>query len=182
MQDTYDSVEREIQMKKALCVVAAGIITVGLLAVRAQSQAKAASAMDQLKALAGAWETTARSGEKSETNIRVISNGTAVEETFNGNGHSQMVTMYVPDGDKVALTHYCSMGNQPRMETATLEPSATKFDFSFVGATNLASDADAHMHHLVLQVVDGDHFSETWTMLVGGKETTDTIHFTRKKA
>ena len=167
-------------MKTILCVGAAGILCAGLFAVRTGSQTKAASAMDQLKALAGTWETTAPSGEKSESNIRVISNSTAVEETFNGNGHSQMVTMYVPDGNKIALTHYCSMGNQPRMETAALEPGATKFDFSFVGATNLANDSDPHMHHMVLQVADGDHFSETWTMLVGGKETTETIHFTRR--
>lgn len=163
-------------------MTAAGIVCAGLFAVQAQSQTKGAGAIDQLKGLAGTWQTTARSGEKSESNIRVISNGTAVEETFNGDGHSQMVTMYVPDGDKVALTHYCSMGNQPRMETATLEPGAKQFDFSFVGATNLASDSDPHMHHMVLQVMDGDHFSETWTMLVGGKETTETIQFTRKKA
>ena len=168
-------------MKKVLCMAAAGVFGVGLFAVRAQSQGNSAGAIDQLKALAGTWEATTPSGEKFETSIRVVSNGTAVEEAFNDEKHNQMVTMYTADGARVALTHYCSMGNQPRMETATLEPAARQFDFSFVSATNLANDSDPHMHHMVMQLVDGDHFSETWTMSVNGKQMNETFAFVRKK-
>jgi hypothetical protein len=92
-----------------------------------------------------------------------------------------MITLYTPDGNKVALTHYCSMGNQPRMETSAVEAGAKQFDFAYMGATNLASESDAHMHHAVLQITDNDHFSETWTMLANGKEISETFRFVRKK-
>jgi hypothetical protein len=169
-------------MKRAICTVAAGILAVGVFAMRAGSQAKSGGAFEQLKALSGAWEATTPAGEKFETSIRAVSNGTALEETFDDSKHNQMVTLYTPDGNKVLLTHYCSMGNQPRMETPAVEANTKQFDFSYLGATNLASDSDPHMHHVVLQIADSDHFSETWTMLANGKEINETFHFVRKKS
>ena len=32
--------------------------------------------------------------------------------------HAEMITMYHPDGDGLALTHYCMLGNQPRMKAS----------------------------------------------------------------
>jgi hypothetical protein len=113
--------------------------------------------------------------------IRLVSNGTALEETFQSSEDNQMVTLYTPDGNRVALTHYCSMGNQPRMETPALIANQSVFDFSFTGATNLANTADAHMHHMVLQIADRDHFTEAWAFTEKGKQRTETLHFTRKK-
>ncbi|HKN62273.1 MAG TPA: hypothetical protein VJW93_13920 [Candidatus Acidoferrales bacterium] len=168
-------------MKGAICTVAAAILAMGVLAMRAGSQAKAAGGFDQLRTLIGAWEATSGDGEKFTTTIRAVSNGTALEETFNNSKDSEMVTLYTPDGNKVALTHYCSMGNQPRMETSAVGSNAKQFDFAYIGATNLASESDVHMHHVLLQIADGDHFSETWTMLANGKEMNETFHFVRKK-
>jgi hypothetical protein len=168
-------------MKKAICIVAAGIIATGAFAVRARSQAKSGSGFEQLKALIGTWEAATAAGENPTTSFRAVSNGTAIEETFNRSRDREMVTIYTPDGNKVALTHYCSMGNQPRMETAAIESNAKQFDFAYLGATNLASEADQHLHHFVLQIIDSDHFLETWTILAKGKETTETFHFVRKK-
>ena len=85
------------------------------------------------------------------------------------------------DGERVALTHYCSIGNQPHMETPAVSPSANEFAFGFVSATNLANADDIHMHQMTLKIEDADHFSEVWTMHMNGKEQTTTFHFTRKK-
>jgi hypothetical protein len=106
-----------------------------------------------------------------------------LEETFDdGEKHNQMVTLYTADGDRVALTHFCSVGNQPRMETPVVTHDSSEFAFAFTGATNLASTDDMHMHQMTLKIDDSDHFSETWTMHANGKEQTETFHFTRKKA
>jgi hypothetical protein len=168
-------------MKKAICAAATAILAVGVFAMRAGSQAKTSAAFDQLKALVGTWEGSSGDGQRFTATIRTVSNGTAVEETSNSATASEMITLYTPDGDKVALTHYCSMGNQPRMETSAVGSNAKQFDFAYIGATNLASDSDAHMHHVVLQIADSDHFSETWTMLANGQEINETFHFVRKK-
>jgi hypothetical protein len=168
-------------MNKAICVVAAAVIATGAFAVRARPQAKSGSGFEQLKALSGTWEATNAAGENFTTTFRAVSSGTAIEETFNSSRDREMVTIYTPDGNKVVLTHYCSMGNQPRMETAAIESNAKQFDFAYLGATNLASEEEQHLHHFVLQLIDRDHFLETWTILAKGKETTETFHFVRKK-
>jgi hypothetical protein len=169
-------------MKRAILILAAGALAVGFLVARAESQAKTATSIEKLKTLVGDWSATSPAGEPFTNKIRLVSNGTTIEETFQAPEHDQMVTMYTPDGNRVSLTHYCSMGNQPRMETPVMTPDGAIFEFTFTGATNLPDAKEPHMHHMVLRVADSDHFSETWTMQVNGKDQAETFQFTRKKA
>jgi hypothetical protein len=91
-----------------------------------------------------------------------------------------MVTWYSPDGNRIALAHFCSMGIHPRIETPALTMAANEFDFSLIGAGNLSSPADPQRHHMVLRIGDNDHFIETWTAMNNGRQETDTFHFARK--
>jgi hypothetical protein len=166
-----------------VAVVAVAALAIGMFAARAESQTKAASGFDQLKALTGTWESSTSEGVTINT-IRLVSNNTAVEETFqsrDGNMHTQMVTMYTPDGERVAMTHYCSIGNQPHMETPAVSANQKDFDFSFINIGNLADAKGPHMHHMLLEIKDADHFSETWTMNANGKEQKETFNFVRTK-
>ena len=36
-------------------------------------------------------------------------------EVINEGTPGSMISMYHPDGDKILMTHYCAVGNQPRM-------------------------------------------------------------------
>ena len=148
-------------MKKAISMFAAAVLASGIFAAQAGSQAKPAGGFDRLKTLVGEWNATPEGGKTFTSTIRFVSNSTALEETFDGEKHIQMVTLYTPDGNRVALTHFCSMGNQPRMETPGVTGDSNEFAFAFTGATNLASTDDAHMHQLTLKIDDSDHFSET---------------------
>jgi hypothetical protein len=174
-------------MRRVMSVVAmtlAAALATGMFAARAGSQTKTPGGFDQLKALTGTWEAVTSEGTTINT-IRLVSNDTAVEETFqskDGKMHTQMVTMYTPDGARVALTHYCSMGNQPHMETPAVNAGQKAFDFSFTGAGNLADANGPHMHHMLLEIKDADHFSETWTMDGGGKGQKMTFNFVRTKS
>ena len=80
-----------------------------------------AQRFDALKKLAGEWVEVGKDGKPTDklvSSVRVTSAGTAVEETlFPGSDH-EMVTMYHLDGDDLILTHYCSLGNQPRLRRA----------------------------------------------------------------
>jgi hypothetical protein len=149
--------------------------------VNAHSQNKTADGFDRLKTLVGEWGAAGEDGKPFTSSFRLVSNGTALEETFQTDKDNQMVTLYVPDGNRVALTHYCSMGNQPRMESPVVTATSDEFVFAFTGATNLASPEVMHMHRMVLQIDNPDHFSETWTMRAKGKDTKDTFNFVRKK-
>ena len=169
-------------MKKGFASIAFGLLLlVVAAAVHAQTPNKPAGGFDRLRILVGEWQGTDESGKPVMSTFRVVSNGTALEETFQSENDNQMVTMYTPDGSRVALTHYCSKGNQPKMETPAETATTDEFAFGFTGAANLASPEDAHLHRLVLQIVDAEHFTETWTIHEKGRDTKKTFHFTRKK-
>jgi len=169
-------------MRKIICLFALGAVAIGLLATRAGSQVKPASGFDRLKTLVGTWQAAAPKGGTLTNTIRLVSNGSALEEIFQSFEDDQMVTLYTADGDRLALTHYCAAGNQPRMETLAIAGDPKEFDFSFTGITNLMNPNSGHMHHLVIQIADQDHFTEQWTWRENGKDRIHTIHFTRSKS
>jgi hypothetical protein len=169
-------------MKKTISMFAIAAVALGVFSTNARSKEKSSGGFDRLKTLVGEWEATPEDGKTFTSTIRAVSNGTALEETFDNVKDSQMVTLYTEDGERVAMTHYCSIGNQPHMETPAVSATANEFAFGFVSATNLANASDLHMHQMTLKIEDADHFSEVWTMHMNGKEQTETFHFTRKKA
>jgi hypothetical protein len=126
---------------------------------------------EALKKLAGDWVEVGPDGKptnKLVCSIRVTSGGNTVQETlFPGTDH-EMVTMYHLDGADLLLTHYCHLGNQPRMR-AEPGPDANKIVFKFVGATNLKSNDDPHMHQATLTIDSQDHFKAEWTLFTEGK-------------
>ena len=169
-------------MQKAIYLLALGTIAIGWFGGRAGSQVKPASGFDRLKTLVGTWQAAAPKGGTLTNTIRLVSNGSALEEIFQSSEDDQMVTLFTADGDRLALTHYCAAGNQPRMETSAIAGDPKEFDFSFTGITNLMNPNAGHMHHLVIQIADQDHFTEQWTWRENGKDRIHTIHFTRKKS
>jgi hypothetical protein len=169
-------------MRKTLYLFVLGAIVIGLFAARAWSQAKPARGFDRLKTLVGTWESANPQGGNLTNTIRLVSNGSALEETFQSSEDDQMVTLYTADGDRLALTHYCAAGNQPRMETLAITGDPKEFDFSFTGITNLMNPNSGHMHHLLIQIADQDHFTEQWTWRENGKDRIHTIQFTRRKS
>ncbi len=129
------------------------ILTTGIarpVVLFAQQNEKIAprQAFSLLKELAGEWRGRVMDGEQGpEVTVlyRVTANGSAVLETlFPGTSH-EMLTVYFMDGEKLALTHYCAMGNQPRM---VLDPGSTgrQLVFIFTGGSNLDPAQDIHMH------------------------------------
>jgi hypothetical protein len=129
------------------------------------------AAFEQLKQMAGDWtmlEKDGKPGDKVTNSFRVTAAGSAVIETMHpGTGH-EMVTMYHLDGDELLLTHYCALGNQPRLK-AERSADPKKLTFKFVGCTNLKSDKDMHMHDMVYSALDADHVRMTWTACKDGK-------------
>lgn len=91
-----------------------------------------------------------------------------------------MVTMYVPDGNSVVLTHYCAIGNQPRMRAeAGSDPKVIAF--KYMDATSLASPDAPHMHHMTMTMKDQNHIATDWTDVEKGKEQTMSFTLERVK-
>jgi hypothetical protein len=163
--------------------LALAAIGLALFAGRAQPQASAAaSAFDRLKALAGTWQADSPAGGKLTSTFVLVSKGTAIEETI-GTPAENEVSLYTRGAGRIVMTHYCALtaaGNQSRLEAPAAAANQSEFVFAFVGADNLASAADAHMHRMVLRLQDPSHFTEAWTKRENGKDTIFTLSFVRR--
>lgn len=145
-------------------------------AAKKPAAAPAASKADadplaRFKALAGAWETSDEDGDgKPDTQVfyRVVSGGTAVAEFLMPGTEHEMVSMYHQDGDSLMMTHYCAIGNQPRMR-ARAGADAKQVVFEFADGTNMKSRDEMHIDGLHLTFVDDDHLIAAWKTYRDGK-------------
>ncbi len=119
---------------------------------------------EMMKSLVGTWKGTATMEGKPE-NIQVkyklTSGGTAIEETLMPGTPKEMVTVYFLDGSKLMMTHYCSLGNQPRMKL-TESVKDKKLTFKMVDATGMKTANDPHMGGLTITWKDKDHIQQEW--------------------
>lgn len=136
---------------------------------------------DLLQSLVGTWEMPAQ-GETPATTITftLVSGGTALLETMAiAQQRDAMVTLYHRDGDRLLLTHYCGVGNQPRMRCAKPAAGGRSLAFEFVDGANMKA-SDGHMHRMVLTLEGDDRLTEQWTWKKGKTEHQETFRFTRK--
>lgn len=142
----------------------------------AVAQSDGQKSFEKLKALAGTWEGKMSDGQPVTMTYSEVSGGTAVMADAS---HESTVTMYILDGDRLLMTHFCATGNQPRM-ASTLSPDGKVMEFNFVDATNLASPQTGHMHHAVLTFVDANHYTEDWTWTKDGQSKVEHFDLHRK--
>jgi hypothetical protein len=165
---------------RLLITIAFGLLLSGNLAAQMSPPAAASNpAFDQLKSLAGSWEGKNSKGAV-KISYEVVSNGSVVMERMHPADESEMITMYSLEGGRLVVTHYCSMGNQPTMQTAPLSAATGKYDFHFVRVAGTKSPDEGHMANLVLSLPDKDHLIQTWTFDDHGKLNTETFTYTRK--
>jgi len=140
-------------------------------------------ALDRFKQLAGEWVGKGKHGDmEHEARIvyKVTSGGTTVVETIDPGGDHEMVTVIHSDGDALALTHYCMLGNQPHMK-AMPKAGDKQVAFEFVKATNLKSEKDMYMRSVTFTFVDKDNLRTEWTNYMGGKEAGKMVFDLKRK-
>lgn len=136
----------------------------------------------QLTRLEGKWKGTSDEGkgpEPVEVDYELSSGGSVILETLFKNSPHEMIGTYHDDGDKISYTHYCGLGNQPRMVSAQ-GISGGQIRFDFVNATNMASSKDPHMHALTITFLGDNKIRQDWTHYENGKPAgTKSFEFTR---
>jgi len=113
---------------------------------------------EKLKKLAGTWLLADEDGKPTDqiaSVIKLTAGGSAIHETiFPGQPH-EMISVYTVDGPDLVMTHYCVLGNQPRMKADPKSPS-NQIVYRFAGGSNLDPAKDKHMHEATLTIVDND--------------------------
>ena len=131
----------------------------------AAASSNATAAFEKLKTLVGEWEADTSMGKVHAT-FELASNGYVVVEKSKVAGGEMMTTYYL-DGDKIGATHYCDIGNQPRLLGSGIDPDG-QIRFHFVNAANLSGGQD-HIHDVSIRVQDANHFSDEWIAFANGK-------------
>ena len=160
--------KKSILFSVACLVLLASSIALAGYGSSDKSPSKASVAFDKLKSLSGTWDTTAPEGGPATVTYAVVSNGTAVMETISHKAEADMITMYTVDGDHIMMTHYCGIGNQPRMRASVPAGDIKELKFSFLDGTNMKKN-DMHMHALDMKFIDDTHVQETWSLFDKGK-------------
>lgn len=137
---------------------------------------KTPKSFDQLKQLVGEWEGKTKQGDKEETikvTYELTSGGTAIiEKLFPGTPH-EMVSVYAANGDKVSMTHYCMMGNQPQLTLKKETPNSLSFEMK--GTSGLRNAKDPHMHSVTLTFLSPTKLKQEWTSYQNNKKQESSI-------
>jgi hypothetical protein len=131
--------------------------------------------LETMKKLAGTWLAADENGRPTDqvvSIIKVTAGGSVVHETLFPGQPQEMVSIYSVDGPDLVMTHYCVLGNQPRMK-ADKNSSANQIHFGFAGGSNLDPAKDKHMHEATLTVVDADHIEVKGVGWDGGAPAKD---------
>jgi hypothetical protein len=127
---------------------------------------------ERMKQLAGAWEGTSdmgKEGEKVRVEYRLTSGGSAVVETLSPGSAEEMVSVYHDRKGKLAMTHYCTLRNQPRMTLAKADAQTIELVFARKG-NDIDPAKEKHMHAVRITFTDNDHIVQRWTLYDKGKD------------
>ncbi len=172
-------------------MMAVGVIVVALTSAGRGDDAPAAAkpantTFEKLKTMAGTWVEADKDGKPTDkvfSVVKVTAGGSAVQETQFPGQPMEMVSVYHCDKGDVLMTHYCVLGNQPRMKADPASP-ANQIVWKFAGGTNLDPAKDTHMHGAIVTFVGDDRIEIAGEAWAGGKPSEGhcgTVKLVRKK-
>ena len=172
-------------MRTLLTVLAIALVVAAPQLVSAQMEMQpyqGSAEFERMKGLIGIWEGEmpmkskgkkemheehAKMMQKMRVSYHLTAGGSAIVETFAPGTPMEMVSVYHDRGGKLSMTHYCMLGNQPRMDLQDSQDGKMMFMFSDDNEVDPAKGM--HMHSMALSVVDRDNIIQRWTMFQEGK-------------
>lgn len=145
---------------------------IALSNVAAHAAVTPEQAFASIKSLKGDWHGPAamKGMPPAHSVFRVTAGGSAVEETIFPGGQMEMLSLYHMDKGNLLMTHYCAIGNQPRMKFNPKKSTPQELVFDFDGGTNFKPSRDQHMHSLTLKLPSPSKLKTSGTSWTNGKE------------
>jgi hypothetical protein len=144
---------------------------VGLTAGEPAKAKPGSPAFERMKTLVGTWKGKTDMGQGPidlTLQYRLLAGGSVLEERVFAGTPNEMVTMYYDQGGKLALTHYCVLGNRPGMFLKSAEGKTLKFDFD--PTCGIDPGKESHMHALAITFDDADTITTNCKAIMDGKE------------
>jgi hypothetical protein len=132
---------------------------------------KGSAEFEKMKTLVGKWSGKVDMGQgpvEMVAEYRVIAGGSVIEERVFPGSPMEMVSMYYDKGGKLAMTHYCMLGNRPQMNLKSSDATSITLDFD--EACGIDAKKECHMHGSKIVFVDADTVTTSCSALKDGKE------------
>ena len=156
---------------KLINLVSLALLACAFCAVAEDTKAvKNSPEFERIKALVGKWSGKVDMGQgpvEMTMEYRVIAAGSVVEERVFPGTPNEMVTMYYDKGGKLAMTHYCMLGNRPQMSLKASDDKSITLDFD--EACGIDAGKECHMHGVKIEFVDADTINTSSKALKDGK-------------
>jgi hypothetical protein len=161
-------------MKTKITSVCATVLlatSVWMNASEAVKPSQGSMEFERMKTLVGTWQGKTDIGQgpiDMTVQFRLLAGGSVLEERCFVGTPNEMITMYFDNGGKLALTHYCMMGNRPGMLLKSSTAKTLTFDFDKTCGINPAKES--HMHALTIRFDDADTITTSCKAIMDGKE------------
>jgi hypothetical protein len=158
----------------SLCATLILAATVVLNAGEAPKPKAASPEFERMKTLVGTWKGTADMGQgpvDMTVSYRLLAGGSVLEERSFPGTPNEMVTMFYEKQGKLALTHYCVLGNRPEMALKSSDANSVTFDFD--ACCGIDVKKESHMHALSLRFDDANTITASCKAIIDGKEMPD---------
>ena len=136
-----------------------------------QAAKQASPEFERMKTLVGTWTGKTDMGQgpiDMTVQYRLLAGGSTLEERVFAGTPNEMVTMYYDQNGKLAMTHYCMLGNRPAMFLKSSDSKSLKFDFDKTCGIN--PKTESHMHSLTITFDDADTITTNCKAFMDGKE------------
>ena len=123
-----------------------------------------------MKSLVGTWTGKTDMGQGPidlTVQYRLLAGGSVLEERVFAGTPNEMVTMYYEKDGKLALTHYCVMGNRPGMVLGSSDEKTLEFEFDKNCGINPATES--HMNALTIRFDDANTITSSCKAVIEGK-------------
>ena len=164
-------------MKTKITIYCSTLLLAGSVCLHADEPMKAkpgSPEFERMKTMVGTWTGKTDMGQgpiDMTVQYRLLAGGSVLEEKVFSGTPNEMTTMYYDQGGKLALTHYCMLGNRPGMLLKSSDPKSLKFDFDKTCGVNPRKES--HMHALTINFDDADTVTTSCKAIMDGKETAE---------
>ena len=161
-------------MKIKITTFCATLLLAGSFPLKADEPVKpkqGSPEFERMKTMVGTWKGKTDMGQGPvdlTVQYRLLAGGTVLEERVFSGTPNEMITMYYDNGDKLAATHYCMLGNRPGMLLRSSDSKSITLDFDKTCGINPTKES--HMHGLNIRFDDVDTVTTSCQAIVDGKE------------
>jgi hypothetical protein len=129
---------------------------------------------ERLKTLAGTWSGKVDMGQGPvdlTIDFKLIAGGSVLEERMAAGTPMEMVSMFYDKAGKLAMTHYCVLGNRPEMALKASDSKSITFDFD--SCCGIDPKKESHMHGMTINFEDADTITTYCHAIIDGKDAPD---------